>query len=297
MDIKHILVPSDFSNTARHALANAFAIAAHRNAKITLLHIVTVYDDDPYNPKQSFPDLKEYYKHLEERAGAHFEETLSGQSIRTVDIEYVIRRGFSPYEEILGVAAEQAVDLIALGTHGRKPLARFFLGSVAENIVHHAECPVLTVRIDAGDIFIPTYKKIVVPTDFSDQSNRALVLAIAFLGDNGSIDLLHVIEDTIHPAYFTSEEESLYNVLPNVREKASAVLEKMIDECAPKTHQIHPIIVEGRISSSIVDYAEQVGCDLIVMGTHGLNALSQFFIGSQANRVIRRAPCPVITIK
>lgn len=89
----------------------------------------------------------------------------------------------------------------------------------------------------------------------------------------------------------------MINILPNARENAGQALEKIIAESAPKRQQLHPIIVEGRISSSILDCAERGGCDLIVMGTHGLNALRQFFIGSQANRVIRRASCPVITIK
>jgi len=297
MDIKHILVPSDFSETARHALANAFTIASMHRAKITLLHIVTVYDDDPYNPKQSFPDLKEYYKHLEERASAHFEETVSSKALKDVSVEYIIRRGFSPYEEILSFAAEQNVDLIALGTHGRKPLARFFLGSVAENIVHHAQCPVLSIRIDDDDVKVPAFEKIVVPTDFSDHSKKALLLATTLLQPGGELYVLHVVEDMIPPTYFSTDGDSIMQILPHIREKSQATLESLIKENIPASITCNGIVKEGGISTTIVDFAQENKCDLIVMGTHGMNALGQIFIGSQANRVLRKAICPVVTIK
>ena len=76
-ELKHILVPSDFSDTARHALAHALALANKTNAKITLLHIVTIFDDDPYNPKQTFPDLDDYYNYIQKRAGEKIKTSIS----------------------------------------------------------------------------------------------------------------------------------------------------------------------------------------------------------------------------
>ncbi|MBN1464433.1 universal stress protein [candidate division KSB1 bacterium] len=297
MEIKNILVPSDFSDTARHALANALAIAAMHQARITLLHVVTVYDDDPYNPSQTFPDLDDYYDHLEERAGAQFAETISRNELKHIPIEYVIRRGFSPHEEILTYLSEKEIDFIALGTHSRKPLARFFLGSVAENIVHHASCPVLTVRIDDGDARVPVYKNILVPTDFSEQSKRALTLATSLLQPDGALYVLHVVEEALQPAYFTVEGDAILQIMPKIRERSQAMLDDMIKECVPATVRAEALVKEGRISTTIVEFAEEKQCDLIAMGTHGMNALGQIIIGSQANRVIRKAACPVVTIK
>ena len=295
MDIKHILVPSDFSDNARHALSNALGLASAHGAKITLLHIVTVYEDDPYNPDQSFPDLKEYYKQLEERAGAHFEEAVSSTALKYIPIEYVIRRGFSPYEEILSFAAEKDIDLIALGRHSRKPLVRFFLGSVAEKIVHHAECPVLTVRIRDDQVQVPTFNTILVPVDFSDQSERALSFAASVLQPK-TLHVLHVVEDTVHPA-FSSESNSILEIMPQIMEKSQVLTEKMIKKNVQDTMETYAVVKQGRIATTIDKYAEEKKCDLVVMGTHGMNAIGQIMIGSQANRVIRKSTCPVITIK
>ena len=297
MHIKHILVPSDFSDTAQQALINALYIASRHRAKITLLHIVTVFDDDPYNPKQVFPDLKKFYHHLEERAGDHFQETLSSNKLEDVHVEYAVRRGFSPYEEILAFAADQNVDLISLGTHGRKPIARFFLGSVAENIVHHAKCPVLTAKMQEREAHVPSYERILVPIDFSDQSIKALELACQLLAQDGVLYVLHVVEDAIHPAYFGVGENTFMQILPDIKEKAKKRLSDVMKEKVPDAVQANIYVKEGQVAATIIEYADQHAFDLIVMGTHGMNTLGQIIIGSHANRVLRKASCPVITIK
>ncbi len=298
MAIQHILVPSDFSNSAKHALAHAFAIARLFNARITLLHVITVFNDDPYNPEQSFPDLQEYYQQVEQRAKSQFKATLPKEA-ETVHVDTVVQRGFSPYEEILSYAANNGVDLIAMGTHGRKPLAHFFLGSVAEKVVHRAECPVLTVRIseDQEIVDIPSYKRILVPTDFSEQSTKALKLAVHLLPEACEIDLMHVVEDPIQPTDFITEGDTFLNIMPQIKDRSQEILQHLAEKFVPKSLQTHLMVKEGRIAPTILDYAEDNSVDAIVMGTHGTNALSQFFIGSQANRVIRNAACPVITIK
>ena len=297
MSIKHILVPSDFSATATHALGNALNIAKLHDAKITLLHVVTVYNDDPYSEEQPFPDLEKFYEQLEQKAAGLFDERISQLAGQDTHIDYVIRRGFSPYEEILTFAAENSVDFIAMGTHSRKSVARFFLGSVAENIVHHAKCPVLTVRIEEGDISIPTYQRILVATDFYEQSERALKLASTFLPDNGVVDILHVVEDVIHPAYFSAEGDSIFNVMPHIKTNSENTLSQMANEILPEDVSRNLIIREGKIALTITEFVEENNSDLIVMGTHSMSALAQFLIGSQANKVIRKAVCPVITTK
>lgn len=299
MAIQHILVPSDFSDSAKRALGHAFAVAKLHQARITILHVVTVFDDDPYNPEKSFPDVGEYYNHLEKRAGDHFKSALSSTPTTDIPVDTVIQRGFSPHEEILTYAAHHNVDFIAMGTHGRKPLARFFMGSVAEKVVHHAECPVLTVRFSEESSLtkIPSYERILVPTDFSEQSRNAIELAVHLLPESGTVDLLHVVEDSIHPSYFATDGDTLLDVLPNIREKSNELLQNFATDLIPDRLQTHLVIQEGRISQTILDYAEENPVDVIAMGTHGLNVLSQIFIGSQTNRVLRKAACPVITIK
>ena len=298
MAINHILVPSDFSNSAKQALAHAFSVAQLFDARITLLHVVTVFDDDPYNPEKSFPDVQEYYDHLEQRAATQFKDTIS-KGTPDIEVNSVVQRGFSPYEEILAFAANNEVGFIAMGTHGRKPLARFLLGSVTEKVIHHADCPVLTVRISEDQTVseIPKYNHLLVPTDFSDQSKRALELAVQLLSNSGTLDILHVVEDTIHPSYLATDGDPILNVMPQIKDRSEEILQEMANKFVPKSIQTHLMVKEGRIAQTILEHEEANPIDAIVMGTHGANAISQIFMGSQANRVVRKASCPVITIK
>jgi len=297
MAIKHILVPSDFSQTAKSALTCALSIAKTSGAKITLLHIVTVYNDDPYRDDQPFPSLEEYYEQMEQKADGLFEKEISTLGADKVSIERVVRRGFSSYEEILTYAAENDVDLIAIGTHGRKPVARFFLGSVAENIVHRAHCPVLTVRIEDDEAALPDFKRILVAIDFYEQSEQALQLALSILPQGGILDLLHVVEDVIPPTYFAAEGETIFDIMPQVKIKTKDSLQKVADKLVPENVQRNLIIREGKVAATIIDVAKERKSDIIVMGTHSMNALAQILIGSQANKVIRKAHCPVLTTK
>ncbi len=89
----------------------------------------------------------------------------------------------------------------------------------------------------------------------------------------------------------------MLQIIPHIRERSQAAIDDMIVENVPATMKTRAIVKEGRISTTIVEFAQENSCDLIVMGTHGINALGQIIIGSQANRVIRKAPCPVVTIK
>lgn len=297
MKCRHILVPSDFYSCSQRALVHASALAQRFQARITLFHVVTLHDADPYNPQNPFPNLEEYYRHLEERAGGQFEQAIAERQNDGVEVGYVVQRGFSPYEEILRFAEDQQVDLIVMGTHGRTALSRFFLGSVAQKIVHHAPCPVMTLRVSNEKTEpAPTYRRLLVPTDFSEQSRKALQLAAEWVENGGMIDLLHVVEYPVHPTFFTADGEVILDISPQLHENAEKLLKGAAEEMPPHI-QIVPILLEGSIAKQIIEYGEANGVDLIVMGTHGADALSQILIGSQTNRVIRKAACPVVTVK
>ncbi|RPH95198.1 MAG: universal stress protein [Calditrichaeota bacterium] len=299
MLISRILVPMDFSPASQGLLAHALHIAGRFSAHITLYHVVSVFDDDPYNPKQEFPEIPEYYQHLEQRADEELEKVLAQYPHEGVSVSRVICRGFSPAEEILSFAAEHDIDLIIMGTHGRKAIAHLLLGSVAEKVVHYASCPVLTAHVRSdGSVPASPYNHVLVPIDFSEQSQRALQFAADFVAENGEIDLLHVVEDTIHPAYYSSEGETIFELMPNLREKSLSMLSTIAEQLQEKIPQkVTTTVLEGSIYQEIAAFAQTRGINLIIMGTHGMNAISRLLIGSQASRVIRNAACPVITLK
>lgn len=141
---KRILFPTDFSEGALHALPYALDMAKTCNAKLYMIHVI--YDvataSGLYVPHVSFDEM---YKDLGKSAQKELEKFGCEELKDLKDVEYTVLRGI-PYDEILKFAKEKNIDIIVIGTHGRKGLDRFLFGSTAEKVVRYAPCPVLTVR-------------------------------------------------------------------------------------------------------------------------------------------------------
>jgi nucleotide-binding universal stress UspA family protein len=159
--MKHILVATDFSDTAESALAQAAKLAASTGAKLTLLHVIYVEkineallgldameyltrvmsapsESTPYAPTLAMDRVRDTAK-------AKLEEAAMAVSGPKVQIETVVIDG-RPSEEVLAYARNKGVDLIVLGTHGRGAIGKALLGSVADHVIRQAECPVMVVR-------------------------------------------------------------------------------------------------------------------------------------------------------
>ena len=148
MEIKKILFPTDFTEGALAALPHAVDLAKSYKAKLCLLNVI--YDMSTstglHIPHISFDAL---YDEMEKSAKKELENF--GGEVREglTDVEYSVVRGV-PYEEILKFAAEQGVDLIVMGTHGRSGIDRVIFGSTTEKVVRNSDCPVLTVKSQKG---------------------------------------------------------------------------------------------------------------------------------------------------
>ncbi len=143
MDIKRILCPTDFSETAKESLEYAVFLASSHDAALHLLHVVDqLHGFDNYQllvlPPQEIRERME--KHAYESLG-----DLADQIEGSVGIEKVVKHGKTSVE-IIEAADEIEADLIVMGSHGRTGLAHVLIGSVAEAVVRHAHCPVLIVR-------------------------------------------------------------------------------------------------------------------------------------------------------
>jgi len=144
MEVKKILFPTDFSEGALNALPYAVDLAKSYGAKLSMLHVM--YDISTssglYIPHIS---VDEMYKEMEASARKELERFGFDLRAGIKDVEFTVLRGV-PYEEILKFAEKNAVDLIVIGTQGRKGLDRVLFGSTAERVVRNATCPVMTVR-------------------------------------------------------------------------------------------------------------------------------------------------------
>jgi nucleotide-binding universal stress UspA family protein len=144
MEIRHILVPIDFSDSSKRALDYAVGLAQTFGAKLTLLHVVELpsYVTDAHAPVHVSMALRDYLQGHAQRELAHLPSEGSGAP---VEIARQVVIGV-PHQQILETAVAEQVDWIVMATHGRTGLSHLVMGSVAERVVRTAPCPVLTVR-------------------------------------------------------------------------------------------------------------------------------------------------------
>ncbi|MDA1016435.1 MAG: universal stress protein [Planctomycetota bacterium] len=284
IQLKRILAPTDFSERSISSIVTASDFASQFDAELQILHVV--YNPYPYGGGayeavvDSRPQLKAAArKQLENLPGPPWEGLLN--------ISRHVRFGHATVE-ILAHSMRHDIDLIVQNTHGRTGLSRFLIGSVAENVVRKAACPVLTVRGTGNESAVP--KKILVATDFGMHSENALRYAAEFAERFGAeLHVLHAATEHITASPAISFHDDL-----DVR--ARRPLEAL---CIAKSHPtvtLHKELRIGPAVGTILDYVKEFEIDLVVVGSHGRNALVQVLIGGVAERVVRHAPCSVLTV-
>jgi nucleotide-binding universal stress UspA family protein len=137
MLMRNVLVPLDFSDVSEAALAYARNLARTFGAR---LHVMHVMENDFLRPMASDPHVHA------EAMERHLAGKLTDHDRQALHAVTVMRKSDAPAEEIVKYANSEDIDLIVMGTHGRKGVAHFFVGSVAEHVVRSAPCPVLTMR-------------------------------------------------------------------------------------------------------------------------------------------------------
>ena len=299
LKVDKILFPTDFSESAQQALDYALFLAEQFEAELHLLHAVVLHAHDPSEDGSDFPEPPEILKRLFEIADSEMGRILEQNKSKTFSLKEAKVRGFSAGSVILDYAAENEIDLIVMGTHGRRGAARIFIGSVAAEVVRQATCPVLTLHKRSSDKKMPRVETIVVPVDFSDHSSTAVTYAKEIASITGArLQLLHVIEEPTYPYFYAPVADvSLAANLEHLREKTDAALDKLIYETQGPTVPTEKHVVTGTPSIEITRFAEEEGSDLIVIPTHGLTGVERMLLGSTAERVVRLAACPVLAIK
>ena len=298
MKIKNILFPTDFSFCANQALEHALLLARSHKATLHMLHALVLHESDPFYPAYHFPDSEDLNKRLESISISQMDNDLKKFDAHNLRIEKTQRRGVSTATVILEYVQQEDIDVIVMGTHGRRGLGHVFLGSVAEEVVRVAPCPVFTIREQKHPKPMEHINKILVPIDFSSHSKLALAYAksIAKTYDS-SLQILHVVEDKVHPAFYVTGKDTIFDFMPQIKSKSTELATKLLNDLKSTKVPAEIFIIEGIAAKEIVNFADENETDLIVISTHGLTGVEHFFLGSVTEKVVRRSPCPVFTVK
>jgi nucleotide-binding universal stress UspA family protein len=198
-------------------------------------------------------------------------------------------------------AAATDTDLIVMTTHGRGGLARFWLGSVADSLVHVSSVPVLSLRPGEPVPPIkhpPVFRHILIPLDGSALAEQILEPALA-LGalTQATYTLLHVVELFVLPSYAPLAQAVQLDA--HMTQALQTEMQRYLDDVAQRLrasgHQVHTRTLLGaQPAVALLDAAQEQGADLIALATHGRSGLPRLLIGSVADKVRRGADMPVL---
>ncbi|HEY7790009.1 MAG TPA: universal stress protein [Vicinamibacterales bacterium] len=282
--INRVLCPIDFAASSAEVLASAAAIARYHGAKLTVLHVAGGYPVPAGpTPGRRQPARAFWLQRLREIT-ADLREAQEGVAV-------AVREG-EPVRRILEEASIGRADLIVMGTQGRSGLNRLLLGSVAEAVLRRASCPVLTVPPASLERALPVrgglFSRILCPVDFSEASLAALDYGLTLAQEaQGHLTLLYVFEET-HAA---SADHSWLARAGFHNDLMRLVPDDAHDWCAVRT-----LVGVGEAGDEILRVALDEEVDLIAIGAPRSSGRG-WGLDSTSGRVIREAPCPVITLR
>jgi len=289
-NFKHILLPTDFSPSAEIATAYAAEFAKNSGGKLTLAHVSMMYEEDPY--AEATNKGSETLQEPEVRVRRRMEDQLEAYQDWDIQTEIVQIRGLTGAETLSEYALRNQVDIIVMGTHGKRGFKRWLLGSVAEELVRRAPCPVLSIK-DGWEQPPSQLENILVPIDFSLASRTALknarMLAKVL---NAKLQVLHVVQPPPYPDIYPYA--SMDDFFEEAREKSLEVMASLLAEEGPDV-EASSHVLQGHPAREILKFAETHNGQMILIAHLGISGISDRILGSVTEHVMRGAQCPVLT--
>lgn len=294
--ISKILLATDFSECSEHAQAYAFALAKRFKAPVHVAHVVDT----------AYPSHAGVYG-LGAEVDLHIDEVKKHAQAQLMNIvDSAKQRGIEahphllamhPAESIIDKAVESGCDLIVMGTHGRSGVDHFLFGSTCERVVRMSTVPVLAVKprewdfLELGELVL---KRVLCPCDLSPVADQAVELAAdvcrLFAAE---LLLVHVVDSRTNYPMLLPEAK-----LPSTEELRAIAAKRLADLTAKfKDVRTRTDVIVGVPHREIVAYAQIVQADLLVLTTHGYRGVTRALLGSTAERVVRMARVPTLTVK
>jgi nucleotide-binding universal stress UspA family protein len=286
-----LLVPVDFSEAAYKAVDWAVSLSKQTGARIDLVHVI--------ERRRLFHDTKPSFLVWDRQVIAEGKRLLNATARKVtqgaVPVYKELRLG-NPSQEICEMAEARNSDLLVISTHGFTGLKHVVLGSTTEKVVRYAPCSVLVVRgrgRSQKSEFNP--KKILVPTDFSNRSTKALRYAVDFAKRfQAQLHVLHVVHGLCAVGNNEIDKRLLDSDLKKAGEKELGILIKALSS---SNVSAHTILRQGTAAREIAKTAKELGSDLILIASQGRTGWKRALIGSTTEEVVRRACCPVFVFR
>lgn len=298
---RSLLVPLDGSAFGEHALPVALGIARRAGASLKLVsvHVPLL----AMGADSIAPGSYEAEARVLEQERAYLDEVVQRlATVSPVPVTTALVEGPVVAEMLQGQATTAGADLIVMTTHGHGPLSRFWLGSVADEMVRRATTPILLVRPHEKALDLasdPVLRHILIPLDGS-------ALAEQVLGHAGALGALMQAEYTLLRVYGPLVDTGLgagsyvtkAGLEPPAEQlqgEAQKYLDQVAERLTGKGFKVHTQAVLGQHPASVIlEAAQRLGVDLIALETHGRRGLARLLLGSVADKVIRGASTPVL---
>jgi nucleotide-binding universal stress UspA family protein len=287
--LKRIIVGHDLRAGGEKALRSAAVLAKRSGAALRLVHVI-----EPQHSYQrvSHPLTLPYtIEEIAQKTGEKLQMLAASPELAHLQVEYEVRTG-KPFVELIVARRAWQADLIMVGSASQ---GAHFLGSTSERVVRKAMVPVMVAKRGLN----PGAKTFLVPTDFSDCARKAAEEALV-LGESfhGRIIFFHVVD--LYPLYtvaYADEFGVSVPLLPPAPEVIEREWQDFLSGLPVEKVDWQKYTEEGEAATTILQQADQKHADLIVMGTHGRTGLEYMLLGSVAEKIVRRAHCPVLTIR
>jgi nucleotide-binding universal stress UspA family protein len=296
MQFKNILCATDFSDFSNRTVNYGIALAKEFDSKLFVCHVIDLSSVAIYGEFQLDPvGLQD---RIMNDANEQLQELIGKQQI---DWEPLISVGHAA-DEISRIVEEKGIDLVISATRGRSGLKRIILGSVTERLMRTLSCPLLVVHSPDKEFVAPDdqevhIKNILIGCDFSPDSGAAFDYGLSLAQEfQSELHLAHVIETSIYQELHKTESPVEEEIQKEVQTRLIQKLQEMVPEearnwCKPRTS-----LLDGHPYEELASYAEKHDMDMIVLGTRGHGLVKSLLIGSTTDRVVRRAPCPVLSV-
>jgi len=300
---KHVLIATDFSDASERALAYALAIARRYGSTVSVVHAI------PPEPRDPIP-LEPLPRELNRRwLEAEVQMKHCGEKAPMNDLKHhlLLKQG-AVWDVLASVIQRENVDLMVLGTRGRGGLKKLALGSVAEEVLRLAPCPVLTIgpHVPPAGSGTVEFRRILFTTDFGPASAKAFPYALSLAEDyQAKLVLLHMVP----PMPVTVPGPASYGPSAYAAEQFIAWQRTMRDESVRKLKELIPttanlaarpeyVAATDFLPEGILDTATIHTIELIVMGANRTSSpwVAAHIPWDLTHEVIYRANCPVLTV-